>query len=183
MLAREVKALRKQLETEKQQAAAREAELTAQEADQEAASQAEQAARAHEQAARENDRISVDAQLATMTEARPASTDAAKPEVPQEAEAVADVTARPLVNESPEQEAAAEAEHASSSATAADGDLPPVSVSDTAAPASTLPQTSCKQLLQEVAALRQRLHDSSFEVVAGAYLASLLTSLLFCCCY
>ncbi|KAL3148118.1 hypothetical protein ABBQ38_014399 [Trebouxia sp. C0009 RCD-2024] len=187
VLAREVKALRKQLETEKQQAAAREAEHTAQEAehaareaeraaretehaareaDQAAALQAEQAARADGQAAREDDPTSVEAQLATVTEAGPAITDAAKPEAPQEAEAAADVTARPLVDEAPEQETAAESEHASTSA-AADGDLPPVSVSDTAAPVLTLAQTSYKQLLQEVAALRQRLHDSSFEVVAG----------------
>lgn len=184
-----MKALRKQLETEKQHAAAkqaeldaREAEFAAREAEHAAASKAAQAAREAELAAaseaaqagregecsgREHEHSSGEVELASTTLVRPA----VEPEAPQEAGPVADVTARPDVVEAVEHEAAEEDEHASASAAAGGGDLPHAAVLDTATASDTGSSVhapvSYKQLLQEVAALRQRLHDSSFEVVAG----------------
>ena len=192
----EVKALRRQLETEKQQAAAKEAELSAQADAKEAeltARQAEFAAKegelaaalaaacAAESSARENE--------GSSEVARPGDIDAVEPEGPKEAEAAVAVTASPDVVEAVEDEAAKEARGASTSdAGGGDGgnSTPHTVVLDTAAASdagtSVQVPVSYKQLLQEVAALRQRLHDSSFEVVAGMLLscAELLAS---CFCY
>lgn len=184
VLAREVKALRKQLETEKQQAAAKEAEHAAREA----ANRAEHTAREAEFAAKETELAAVleavsgarkkysseEAELASTVLARPADPDAVEPEAPKEAEAAAAVPATPHAVDNVEHEAAKEAMGVLTCDTVGDGgggDLPRAAVLDTAAASDTGPSAqapvSYKQLLQEVAALRQRLHDSSFEVVAG----------------
>ena len=213
VLAREVKALRKQLETEKQQAAAKEAEHAAQEAakkDEHTAREAEfaaketelaaalEAARAAESSARKTDHSSEEAELACISVATPGDKDAVEPEALKEAEAAAAVTATPNVVEAVEHETGKEAEGASTSGGGGgsggggDSDLPHAAVVDTAAASDTGPSVqsldSYKQLLQEVAALRQRLNDSSFEVVAGisvlcAEFQLLIASLFLLICY
>ena len=146
MLAREVKALRKQLEEEKQQAAAKEAEHVARESELAAAREAEQAAasRDAEQAAADKD--TEQAAAADATEHAYAA--AAEP---------AGAASADLPNADRPSGVASEA--TPSAAPASDGKAP-----------SSVP-VSYRQLLQEVAALRQRLHDSSIEVVAGIHLA------------
>lgn len=137
VLAREVKALRKQLEEEKQQAAAKEAERVASESELAAAREAEQAA-----ADRDTE------QAATADETEAAFAAAAEPA----GAASADVP---------------NADNASGVASEASPSAAPPSGGK--APSSAA--VSYRQLLQEVAALRQRLQDSSIEVVAGTHLA------------
>ena len=164
---------------------ARAAELAARQAELAAAVEVAQAAASSH---RENQPSFGEDADADTPLASPIDTDAVEPAAPKEAEAAASATARPdVVEAGASHEAADEAECASSSggnAAAAGGDsggggsggdssgnLPHNAVPDTAAASdpgpSVLAPTSYKQLLQEVAALRQRLHDSSFEVVAG----------------
>ncbi|DBA87463.1 TPA: hypothetical protein ACH3X1_004502 [Trebouxia sp. C0004] len=139
VLAREVKALRKQLEVEKQQAATKEAGLAARESE---CITAEQAAAASEPAP------------------APASSVAAAAEA-QPAAAVSASDEHTTVPTGAHEPAGAEDQAASGSLAATPAaSTSAVEVASTAA-------ASYIQLLQEVAALRQRLHDSSLEVVAG----------------
>jgi len=138
VLAREVKALRKQLEVEKQQAATKEAEHAARESEQAAAaSEAEPAAASS---------------VAAAAEAQPAAAVSASDKH----------TAVPTAAHEP---TGADEQAASGSLAAT-----PAASSSAVEVASTA-AVSYTQLLQEVAALRQRLHDSSIEVVAGKHLA------------
>ena len=194
VLAKEVKALRKQLDTEKQQAAAREAELAAKEAEHAAAMQAERSTMTAERESWETERAAAQARSDAVREAESAAAAPARPAVAEAAEhddaehnaaehnaaeqtsadsAAAELNAAELISTDstaaatpmPESddsilpEAAEKAEHATA---AADDEAP-----YTPASAATAPATAYRQLLQEVAALRQRLHDSSFESVAG----------------
>ncbi len=142
VLAREVKALRKQLEVEKQQAAAKEAEHAARESER---LTAEQAAAAIEPAA-------VSSAAAAAAEAQPAAAAVSADEHVAVPSAAQEPTGA-------EEQAASDSLAATPAASTS-----AVEVASTAA-------VSYAQLLQEVVALRQRLHDSSIEVVAGKHLA------------
>lgn len=183
ILAREVKALRRQLETEKQQAAAKEAEHSAREVAKEAeltAREAEFAAKETAFAAAPAAAQAVDSSargdMGSSEVARPGDIDKVESEVYKQAEAAVAVTSASDVVEAVEHEAGKEARGVLASDAHGDvgggGDesshaaaLDTAAASDTGATVQV--PVSYKQLLQEVAALRQRLHDSSFEVVAG----------------
>ena len=109
-----------------------------------------------------------EARQAAVRQAEEASAAAARPA--EAASAAADRQAEEAVSAAPEQTYEADSQQtagvSSQAALSADNTASAAPVIEAAAAATT----SYSHLLQEVAALRQRLHDSSIEVVAGIIL-------------